>query len=181
MVLDRCSDLLEVRNPEWKDVLMKSPTISAGKEKYAFFGCKLGTGKFGSVFRASDLGSRVVAIKMLKSIKDEDGLMWAAIELQVFLTVTGHPNGVGLHEVFFSDGIAEPNRVKFVMEMCRSSLAAYLNSFRHVFEEDRIAWSRDLCTGLGHMHACKLIHRDLKPANLLLQQRPGTGLSLIHI
>ena len=101
--------------------------------------------------------------------------MWDAIELQVFLTVTGHPNVVGLHGVFFSDGIAEPNRVMFVLEMCRSSLADYLNSFRHVFEEDRIAWSRDLCTGLEHMHASNVIHRDLKPANLLLQRRPGTG------
>ena len=153
MALDRDTDWFEVRNPEWKDVLMKSPTITAGKAKYAFFGSKLGKGKFGSVYRASDLGSHVVAIRMLESIKDEDSLMWAAIELQVFLTVTGHPNVVGLHEAFFSDGLAEPKRVMSVMEMCRSSLADYLNSFRNVFEDDRIAWSRDLCTGLGHMPA----------------------------
>ena len=59
------------------------------------------------------------------------------------------------------------------MEMCRSSLADNLNLFRSVFEEDRLAWSRDLCTGLGHMHASNVIHRDLKPANLLLQRQAG--------
>ena len=107
-------------------VLTQSPWISAGRAKYTFVGVKLGKGKFGSVFRATDLGSHMVAVKMLEAIKSQDGLMWAAVELQVLLTLTGHPNVVGFHEVFFSDGIVEPNRVMFVMEMCRSSLADYL-------------------------------------------------------
>ena len=166
--------LLEVRNPEWIETLRKSPAISAGKDKYSFIASKSGKGKFGAVFRAIDHGSHMVAVKMREAIKSQDGLMWAAVELQVLLTLTGHPNVVGFHEVFFSDGIVEPNRVMFVMEMCRSSLADYLYLFRSVFEEDRLAWSRDLCTGLGHMHASNVIHRDLKPANLLLQRQAGT-------
>ena len=149
MQLDHGQDLLEVRNPEWRELLRKSPAISVGKEKYSLFGTKLGKGKFGSVFRAIDQGGHIVAVKMLESIKSQDALMWAAVELQVLLTLTGHPNVVGFQEVFFSDGIVEPNRVMFVMEMCRSSLAGYLYLFRSVFEEDRLAWSRDLCTGLG--------------------------------
>ena len=55
------------------------------------------------------------------------------------------------------------------MELCRGSLKDYLEHFRSIIEEDRVAWSRDLCTGLGHLRKCLIMHRDLKPPNLCIQ------------
>ena len=65
------------------------------------------------------------------------------------------------------------SQVAFVMELCRCSLSGYLSHFGCIHEADRVAWSNQMCTGLGHIHECSVIHRDIKPENLLLQSSPG--------
>ena len=57
------------------------------------------------VFKATTTDGHLMAVKMLEHIKDQDGLMWASIELQVMLTIAGHPNVVSLHEVLFLTGV----------------------------------------------------------------------------
>ena len=64
-------------------------------------------------------------------------------------------------------------QVAFVLELCRGCLSKYLQYFGSIHEEERVAWSHQMCAGLGHIHECSVIHRDVKPENLLLQRSPG--------
>ncbi len=98
-----------------------------------------------------------------------------ALECQVHQTVSGHPNVVAVREVFFSESTSvAPAKCLIVMELCRESLWAYIDHWCFVNDADVLAWARDLCLALAHVHAHDILHRDVTPGNCLLAPLPAS-------
>ena len=168
---------LERTDQAWQQALAQAPEMSTCEAKYDFVQ-KLGKGSYGVLYQAHNKNRHhTVAIKMLSPQRPAGPeIAKAACEMQIMQTASGHPNVVSFEEAFYSPGQvappSSPTQVALVMELRRGSLHDYLVHFRSILEEQRAAWSKDLCTGLGHLRLCHIMHRDLKPGNLLLLPSP---------
>jgi serine/threonine protein kinase len=134
----------------------------------------LGSGGFGSVFKAADevLG-RVVAVKVADRIDDSDPVSLERFRLEArAAAVLRHPSiptvfdSGGEGEVEFSDGSVR--RFAFiVMEYVDGpNLKALAASGIHA--ERSVAVVLDVLAALGHAHAQGVWHRDVKPANIVV-------------
>lgn len=87
----------------------------------------------------------------------------------------GAPNVVQLLEIFYSKDVSGRLIQNLVMEFCGGgSLEDYLveasNANVSIPMEVIKLITRQLFTGLSHMHALNIAHRDLKPENVLIKQ-----------
>ena len=73
--------------------MVGKPTVAQAREKYKF-GQRVDRGRFGTVYMSTGLGDKVD---------------WAASEMQIMMTVSGHRNVVNLIESFYSDGMFVQN------------------------------------------------------------------------
>ena len=97
---------LERWEPTWKSDLVGKPTVAQAREKYKF-GQRVDRGRFGTVYVSTGLGDKV-AIKVIECKTDRE-VDWAASEMQIMMTVSGHHNVVKLIESFYSDGLFVQN------------------------------------------------------------------------
>ena len=177
---------LEKYGPHWQAELKASQPVANARAKYEI-GTSIGKGTYGRVYRLVERqNSKAAAMKVL-TLDTDDALIEAATEWQIMLTASGQKNIISFKEAFYSDlaflAKKEPKHPQMwlVMELCRTSLKEYLEHFREVFDHDRVAWSRDLCTGLGHLRKCHIMHRDVKPLNLCLQRCCVRGQDILKI
>ena len=126
----------------------------------------LGTGAFGSVWRAHDEKlDRIVALKIPRreQLSDADSEQFlrearAAAQLQ-------HPNIVAVHEVGQENG-----SVYIVSDFIAGvSMDEWLVA-HHSHIDEVIGICVKLAKSLQHAHEYGIIHRDLKPANVLIDQ-----------
>src|ERR1043166_4848157 len=135
---------------------------------------KLGTGGFGSVWRARDTTLlRDVAVKLIEIDVSSGEAGSRAVERfrREAQAIAGlaHPNVVTAYDFGVDDG-----RAYLVMELVNGkSLAQMAADFTAVGKGPldvatvlRVA--DDVCAGLGAAHRAGLVHRDLKPANLMV-------------
>lgn len=139
---------------------------------------EIGSGTFGTVFRAYDPSSgQVVALKTLNSDAERDrfhreGLMLSAIDDEnvISLLEVGEDD-IRLIDVG-KDGdpyiVREENDVPYiVMELMQLSLADVLASGKL-----SLSRSLDACLqtarGLAAVHNIRVVHRDIKPQNILI-------------
>ena len=88
----------------WRADLIGKATVAQARSKYKF-GERVGRGRYGRVYVSSGLGDQQpVAIKVVEC-KSDDEINWAASELQIMMTVSGHHNIMTVFEAFFSDGM----------------------------------------------------------------------------
>jgi len=130
-------------------------------------GDRLGHGGMATVYRARDLKlDREVAIKLLADNLAGDAEIRTRFSREARLAARlDHPNVVQVFDVG-----EDEDRPFIVMEHVKGgTLADRLDGRRSLDREECLHFLGQLCEGLGHAHAKKLVHRDIKPQNLLLR------------
>jgi predicted Ser/Thr protein kinase len=130
---------------------------------------RLGHGGMATVYLARDLKlDRAVAIKLLADnfAGDDDVRKRFSREARLAARLD-HPNVVQVFDV----GEDDDDRPFIVMEHVEGgTLEDRVNGRRSSIDrEEALRLLAQLCDGLGHAHAKKLVHRDIKPQNLLLR------------
>jgi serine/threonine protein kinase len=128
---------------------------------------RLGHGGMATVYRARDLKlDREVAIKLLADNLAGDDEVRKRFAREARLAARlDHPNVVQVFDVG-----EDEDRPFIVMEHVEGgTLEARLNRRRSLDRGEALRLLGQLCEGLGHAHAKKLVHRDIKPQNLLLR------------
>ena len=142
-----------------------------GAERYELED-RLGHGGMATVFSARDLKlDRQVAIKLLADNYAGDDEVRSRFSREARLAARlDHPNVVQVFDVGEEDG-----RPFIVMEHVEGgTLADRLDGRqRSIARNEALRLLCQLCEGLGHAHAKKLVHRDIKPQNLLLRESDG--------
>jgi hypothetical protein len=130
---------------------------------------KVGTGGYGTVYRARDrVQRRRVAVKV-PHVFDADALLALKREFRA-LSGVSHPNLVAFHELFVG-----PEQWFFTMELVHG-----LDCVRWVERAGPGSFEgvvRGLAAGLAALHASRIVHRDLKPSNAWVDAR-GTPILL---
>jgi serine/threonine protein kinase len=139
-----------------------------GNERYEIER-RIGHGGMATVYRARDLKlDRQVAIKLLADnfAGDEEVRKRFSREARLAAKLD-HPNVVQVFDVG-----EDENRPYIVMEhVDGGTLADRLDGRRRSLPRaEALRLLSQLCDGLAHAHAKKLVHRDIKPQNLLLRQ-----------
>jgi serine/threonine protein kinase len=133
---------------------------------------RLGHGGMATVYCAHDLKlDRQVAIKLLADNYAGDDELRTRFSREARLAARlDHPNVVQVFDVGEDD-----ERPFIVMEHVEGgTLADRLGRRRgSPNQAEALRLLGQLCEGLGHAHARKLIHRDIKPQNLLLRESDG--------
>ena len=133
---------------------------------------RLGHGGMATVYLARDLKlDREVAIKLLADNYAGDEEVRKRFSREARLAARlDHPNVVQVFDVGEED-----DRPYIVMEhVDGGTLADRLNGRkRSMAKGEALRLLGQLCDGLGHAHAKKLVHRDIKPQNLLLRESDG--------
>jgi serine/threonine protein kinase len=142
-----------------------------GAERYELKD-RLGHGGMATVYSARDLKlDREVAIKLLADNFAGDDEVRRRFSREARLAAKlDHPNIVQVFDVGEDDG-----RPFIVMEQVEGgTLGDRLNGRRRsIAKTEALRLLCQLCDGLGHAHAKKLVHRDIKPQNLLLRESDG--------
>lgn len=127
---------------------------------------QIGTGGFGSVWRAKDLKLECeVAVKVPRRELSSDDTEQFIHEARTAAQLRKHPNIVSVHEADWDDGKA------FIVSdyVDGFSLDARLDHSR-VSVNESVQLMVTICAALQHAHEQGIIHRDLKPENILLDQ-----------
>jgi eukaryotic-like serine/threonine-protein kinase len=139
------------------------------EERYRVEG-RLGHGGMATVLLAHDRKlDRSVAIKLLADNLAGDEEVRARFIREARLAAKlDHPNVVQVFDV----GEEEDGRPYIVMELVAGgTLADRLERRRRSLPlSEALPLLRQMCDGLGHAHARRLVHRDVKPQNLLLRE-----------
>ncbi len=128
---------------------------------------EIGSGGMGRVYLGQDgkLNNMPVAIKVLRDMLSRDGgsVKRLIVEAQLSMQLS-HPNVIRVHN-FEDDGFT-----KFlVMEYVEGeTLKDRIDRESRLAESETRRLGAEICKGLEHAHAKKVIHRDLKPGNILL-------------
>ena len=133
---------------------------------------KLGSGAFGAVYRARQLGiDRLVAVKLLMPEADTvDSTAVARFQREAKLSSSlGHPNTITIHDYGEWEGI-----LYLVMEYVRGTSLRQLIKQEGRLEAVRaVKIIRQILQSLQEAHSRGIIHRDMKPANIMLFDRVG--------
>lgn len=124
---------------------------------------KIGSGRFGDVYRATDPSlERDVALKLLRHDTEADGRL--VVQEGRLMARVRHPNVVTIYGAQRLDG-----RTGLWMELVEgSSLEAEL-ALRGPFDAAELTRvGVELCRALGAVHRAGLVHRDVKAQNVLV-------------
>lgn len=138
------------------------------EEKYTKLD-KLGSGTYGSVYKAIDnTTGELVALKVMNISEPENGIPATALREMSVLKSLRHPNLLSMKEV-----IRKANAITIVMDYLDSDLFKLiyrLKSKAKLRSELVKSYCFQLLSGIVVLHAHRVIHRDLKPSNILLAQ-----------
>jgi len=132
----------------------------------------LGEGAFGKVYKARHRSSGdVVAVKQIKLGAKSWQEACRSTELQA-LRVLRHPFIVRLRELLRSQ---DDGSLYYIFEYIDSDLLRFVKAHPDGATEDHACLlTRQLLSGLAHMHQHGFFHRDIKPENILLNPEEGT-------
>lgn len=137
---------------------------------------RLGGGGTGDVYKALCTGTdSYVGVKVFSRLGSNPAGSLSRFEQEARAAAElSHPNIVALHEIGFS-----PEGHPFVvMEYFAGQSLAELISSRGALEpSDVVAVFSQVCAGLAHAHAHRIIHRDIKPSNIMVSSH-GSGFTV---
>ena len=137
---------------------------------------RLGTGGFGTVWRAHDEAlDRAVAVKRIPLPGEED--RERATREALATARLAHPAIVSLYEA-----CADEDAFYLISELVEGDTLAQLIAADELTDEDIFDIGLSLCEALEHAHARGVIHRDVKPHNVLVpsedsRETPSRGTS----
>lgn len=134
----------------------------------------LGTGNFGTVFSAKQLGSK--SPRAIKAIPRTSADQGAFTENEVLsLKHTDHPHIVKLFEV-----VESADEVFLVMERLEGGeLFDYMQEHECLKEPEAADLFKQLISAVGYLHSIGMCHRDLKLENLMFSDKSYTVLKLV--
>ncbi|KAL0957057.1 hypothetical protein HGRIS_003155 [Hohenbuehelia grisea] len=140
---------------------------------------ELGNGTFGTVWKALHItGNRFYAIKLANRTGRNNDESRAQQELAAMRRVPPHQNVCSLVEYLMDDN----DTLSIVMEWCnRGDLENFCfrdGGGRGLRESQVKDFTRQLLSGLSHIHSAGIVHRDLKPANILIHGVSNESLTL---
>ncbi|GAB2020937.1 Stk1 family PASTA domain-containing Ser/Thr kinase [Pseudolactococcus yaeyamensis] len=134
---------------------------------------EIGRGGMANVYLAEDtyLDNRQVAIKILRSNFENDGLAIARFQREAYaMAELNHPNIVGISDVGDAD-----EQQYIVMEYIDGlTLKQYINEHAPLANEEAIRIGDEILAAMALAHTSGIIHRDLKPQNILIT-KDGTA------
>jgi serine/threonine protein kinase len=138
---------------------------------------KIADGASGSVFLAREEGAdRPVAVKVLSATLCRNPKILSRFEREARqLAALNHPNVIKLLSVGRSG--AQPFIVMPFIE--GSTLFQHLRQRGRLEAEEALRILRQLCAGLGYLHAQGLVHRDVKPGNVMVS--PSGHVTLLDL
>jgi serine/threonine protein kinase len=138
-------------------------------EKRYVIGDLLGSGGFGTVWKATDkVEARDVAIKRLHRLEGTTASSVVLAEAESTKKLTGHKNIVQLYETF-----VENDEGFLVMEYVdggslQDLLRKHVLSSTWIDQEDGIDYLKQMLEALIFAHSAGLYHRDITPSNVLI-------------
>ena len=172
--------MVEVYDESWQDALEASaPWQELQNNFHMHSKVYLSRGSFGHVYwlQKKHSTSQPQALKVVKFHGADMPAMWAQ-ELHIHHTLNSHPNIVALHGSFLHNPDVGPTQFGLLLELCDRDLFTFFKQYTTIDIYDATLWTRDICTGLGHMHDCSIMHRDLTPRNCLLCHHAGKNMQL---
>lgn len=138
------------------------------EDRYFVQKVKLGSGSFGTVWRAVDRSSgRIVAVKQLdKAGLPRRGITRRDIDREISLMqVCSHDNLLQLFDTFEDD-----KNIFVVLEYCEDGDFGDKLQERGMSINEAVAaeWTRQMCSGIRMLHTKRVCHRDIKPDNFLI-------------
>ncbi len=122
---------------------------------------KLGSGGFGTVYRAWDARlERHVAVKVIESGEETGRRVLREAQAAARLN---HPGIVTLYELGEESGSAY-----LVTELVEGETLRRLSLDGDLSDRDVAEVGADLCEALDHAHSRGVVHRDIKPQNVLV-------------
>jgi serine/threonine protein kinase len=154
------------------------PSLSALPEQYEILG-KISQGGMGAIFKAKNrYTGAFVAIKVLKaeSSQNEKALARFAMEARSASSLN-HPRVCQVRDF----GLTTTKIPYLVMDWINGiSLSKKVQADGPQSSTEALNIFQQICAGLEHAHAHKVVHRDLKPDNIMLT-RDAEGRTQVHI
>ena len=131
---------------------------------------KLGSGRFGFVFRCTNTETNAqCAVKRIEKLRFEaEG---GKKEIEVLCHAQATDDGGHRNVIRYITQIANASHVHIVMGLCDETLADRIRRKGLNDHASRLTACTELCQGLKYLHtlAEAITHRDLKPSNLLFK------------
>ena len=133
---------------------------------------RLGSGGFGTVYRAWDTHLRIeVALKVTNAAIADPGLIQRFEREAHVIARLSHENIVKIYDFGVADGTPF-----YTMEcIAGDSLQKVMDVNRVLAPRAAARITRDTALALHHAHINGVVHRDVKPHNILVQPREETG------
>ncbi|OMJ81088.1 hypothetical protein SteCoe_18499 [Stentor coeruleus] len=142
-------------------------------------GEKIGSGAFGTVFRAIDTETAdYFAVKCipLKPYKDHSCKLIKLIQKEVnILKTLNHPNIIKYYQ---TDLDIHNNEISIIIEYASNgNLQTFVSEFKPLSHKVLQRFTREILMALSYMHGKGIIHRDLKCSNILIAEDSSIKLS----
>lgn len=142
-------------------------------------GEKIGSGSFGTVYRAIDIETaNYFAVKCisLKSNKINSSKLIKLIQKEVnILKALEHPNIIKYYQ---TDLDIENTEINIIIEYAsKGNLQSFVSEFKPLSNKILQKFIREILNALSYMHSKGVIHRDLKCANILISEDSSIKLS----
>lgn len=126
---------------------------------------KLGTGRFGTVFKGNWHGDVAIKVLNMDHVDDEKILEAFKQEVGIFRK-TRHEN-----LVLFMGACMKPPHLAIVTSLCKGkSLFTHIHIRKERFNMGKIIGiAQQILQGMGYLHARGIIHKDLKTKNIFLE------------